>query len=62
MIFQVGEKYRIYPPGSLWEYHGTDEGEHLFSMAEGRITWVIPPYLLKEYKSVKDENTKRDEA
>ncbi len=68
MIFQVGEKYRIYPPGSLWEYHGqdivwlTDEGEHLFSMAEGRITWVIPPYLLKEYKFVKDENTKRDEA
>ena len=62
MIFQVGEKYRIHPPGSLWEYHGTDEGEHLFSMAEGRITWVIPPYLLKEYNFVKDENTKRDEA
>ena len=58
MIFQVGEKYRFYPPGSLWEYHGTYDGEHLFSMAEGRITWVIPPYLLKEYKFTKDENTK----
>ena len=62
MILQVGEKYRIYPPGSLWEYHGTDEGDHLFSMAEGKISWKIPPDLLKFYKIVEDENTERDEA
>ena len=60
--FELGEEYRIYPPGSLWTYHGTDEGEHLFSMAEGRITWIIPPHLLRNYKFVKDEDTKRDEA
>ena len=62
MIFQVGEKYRIHPPGSLWEYHGTDEGEHLFSMAEGKISWKIAPHFLKYYEIVEDENTKRDEA
>ena len=62
MIFQVGEKYRIYPPGSLWEYHGTDEGEHLFSMAEGKISWKIAPHFLKYYEIVEDENTERDET
>ena len=63
MIFQVGEKYRIYPPGSLWEYHGTDEGEHVFTIAEGKkISWKIPPHFLKFYKIVEDENTERDET
>ena len=62
MIFQVGEKYRIYPPGSLWEYHGTDEGEHLFIMAEGKISWKIAPHFLKYYEIVEDENTERDET
>ena len=63
MIFELGEQNRIYPPDYfLWTYHGTDEGEHLFSRAEGKITWLIPPHLLRNYKFVKNENTKRDEA
>ena len=60
MIFELGEQYRIYPPGSLWVYHVTDRGEHHFTMAEGKISWKVPPHLLKEYKFVKNENTKRD--
>ena len=63
MIFELGEQYRIYPPDYfLWTYHGFDMGEHHFTMAEGKISWKIPPHLLKFYKIVKNENTKRDEA
>ena len=62
MIFKLQEKYRIYPPGSLWTYEGVDAGEHVFTMAEGKISWKIAPHFLKYYKIVEDENTKRDEA
>jgi len=62
VIFQLGKNYRLYPPGSLWTYKGIDVGEHVFTMAEGKISWKIPPHLLKFYKIVEDENTERDET
>lgn len=62
MIFQLGKNYRLYPPGSLWTYKGIDVGEHVFTMAKGKISWKIPPHLLKFYKIVEDENTERDET
>lgn len=62
MIFQLGKKYRLYPPGSLWIYEGIDVGEHVFTMAEGKISWKIAPHFLKFYKIVEDENTERNET
>ena len=55
MIFQLGKNYRLYPPGSLWTYKGIDVGEHVFTMAEGKISWKIPPHLLKYYKIVEED-------
>ena len=31
-------------------------------MADGKISWKIPPHLLKFYKIVEDENTERNET
>jgi hypothetical protein len=57
MIFKLGEKYRIYPPGSLWTYEGIDVGEHVFTMAEGKVSWKIAPHFLKFYKIVEDASS-----
>jgi len=62
VIFQIGKKYILHPPNSVWTYEGVDVGEHVFTMAEGKVSWKIPPHLLKFYKIVEDENTERDEA